>query len=146
MKIVLLRDVAKIGRRHSIVEVPDGYALNSLIPKKDALPATPANVKRVQAMQSMQQSSKEDEVVLLEQMSKQVSSEPLVIVMEANEKGHLFQAVRAADVVKVAAVRGMKITTTQVVVEQVIKECGAHTVALKAHGKTFPLPIIVQAK
>lgn len=146
MKIVLLRDVAKIGRRHSIVEVPDGYALNSLIPKKDALPATPANVKRVQAMQSMQQSSKEDEVVLLEEMSKRVSVEPLVIVMEANEKGHLFQAVRAADVVKVAAVRGMKITTTQVVVEQVIKECGAHTVALKAHGKTFSLPIIVQAK
>ena len=48
MKVILLRDVAKIGRRFEIVEVPDGYALNKLIPKKDAEAATPANVKRIQ--------------------------------------------------------------------------------------------------
>ena len=33
MKVILLRDVAKLGRRFAVVEVPDGFALNQLIPK-----------------------------------------------------------------------------------------------------------------
>ncbi len=52
MKVILLQDVAKIGRRYSIVEVNDGYALNQLMPKKLAEPATPANVARVEKMRS----------------------------------------------------------------------------------------------
>ena len=39
MKVILLQDVAKIGRRSEVVEVPDGYAQNKLIPKGMAQPA-----------------------------------------------------------------------------------------------------------
>ena len=49
MKVILLQDVAKIGKRFETVDVPDGYALNMLIPKRMAEPATPENLKRVDA-------------------------------------------------------------------------------------------------
>ena len=48
MKVILLKDVAKIGRRFEIKEVPDGYALNKLIPKNMAQFATPENIKRIE--------------------------------------------------------------------------------------------------
>ena len=47
MKVILLKDVAKIGRRHEVAEVPDGYALNMLIPKGLAKAGTPENIKKL---------------------------------------------------------------------------------------------------
>jgi large subunit ribosomal protein L9 len=45
MKVVLTRDVKDTGRAYDVVETSDGHALNFLIPKKMAIPATPANLK-----------------------------------------------------------------------------------------------------
>ena len=46
MKVILLRDVAKIGKRFEVKEVPTGHALNFLIPKKLAEPATTEALRR----------------------------------------------------------------------------------------------------
>ena len=62
MKVILLQDVAKIGRRFEIVEVPNGLAQNKLIPQKLATEATDGNVKRVMARnEKLQAQSAADE-------------------------------------------------------------------------------------
>ncbi|MEO0133694.1 MAG: 50S ribosomal protein L9, partial [candidate division WOR-3 bacterium] len=48
MKILLLKDVEKLGKRGDIVEVKDGYARNYLIPKGFAVQATPSIIKHFQ--------------------------------------------------------------------------------------------------
>ena len=48
MKIILLKDAKKIGKKFDIKEVADGYAINMLIPTGIAIPATPANVNMVE--------------------------------------------------------------------------------------------------
>ena len=52
MKVILLQDVAKIGKRSDLVEVPDGYAMNQLIPKRMAETATAQNKKRIAKQQA----------------------------------------------------------------------------------------------
>jgi len=47
MKIILLDDVTKVGRRGEVRDVSDGYARNFLIPKKLALSATAGNLKNL---------------------------------------------------------------------------------------------------
>ena len=47
MKIVLLENVKKLGKKDEIIEVSDGYARNVLIPKKLGLPATAENLNNV---------------------------------------------------------------------------------------------------
>ena len=46
MKVILLRDVARLGRKGTVADVPTGYAMNQLIPSKSAAPATPENLKK----------------------------------------------------------------------------------------------------
>ena len=146
MKVILLRDVAKIGKRYEIVEVPDGFALNKLIPKKDAEAATPVNVKRVLNMRQKSSSDKADILASLKQITLDLSSEVLMVPMQANEKGHLFQSVHTDDVVGAAARRGVTIAKEYISFAQPIKSTGEHQVQLKNQGETFLLPIMVVPK
>lgn len=48
MKVILKRDVAKVGRKNEIKNVADGYARNSLIPQGLAVPATAENLAKIE--------------------------------------------------------------------------------------------------
>lgn len=146
MKIILLRDVAKIGRRYEIVNVADGLALNKLIPKGDAKQATPENVKRVENMRAKGEANKADLVSSLKGMADIFVTEPLVITMDANEQGHLFKGVNADEVIAAAKGRGVNVPKEHLVVDNHLKSIGEHSVSLKAENKTFTFPIIVKAK
>ena len=45
MKVILLQDVKKVGKKGSIVEVSDGYGTNFLLPKKLAVLATKTSLE-----------------------------------------------------------------------------------------------------
>ncbi len=132
MKVILLRDVAKIGRRSEIVDLPDGYALNQLIPKKWAEPATPANMKKIATMKataSLNDKLGDDQfqaaVASLHTATLQI------IGGQANEQGHLFKAVHEADVIAAAKAQAIIILPTQVEIKTPIKSLGSHEIILK---------------
>ena len=47
MKVILLKQVKKIGDKNEIKQVADGYARNFLIPKKLAILATKSNLEEL---------------------------------------------------------------------------------------------------
>ena len=146
MKVILLRDVARIGKRFEIKEVPDGFALNKLIPACDAEPATPANVKRVMEKHKNDVRSRDLEVSSGKAIAEACAALPLSIAMEANDQGHLFQAVHASDIVKAAALRSLVIPEASLKLTTPIKSIGAHTVTLHTPAKDFEVALIVTAK
>lgn len=146
MKVILLRDVARIGKRFEIVNVPDGYALNKLIPQKDAEAATPVNVKRVQEKAKLSTKNKEDEVSAIKLIVSACVEKPLQIKMEANEQGHLFQAVHVSDIVAAAKALGLDIPAQFIKIEETIKEVGNAKVTLATADFQSFLPVEVIAK
>lgn len=136
MKVILLQDVAKIGRRGEIAEVPNGYAQNKLIPKGMAKPATPANLKQTQALQAQAAASQANTETEFQALSKQLADVTVTVSVDANENGHLFQAVKAEEVVAAAAEQGITIPQSSIVFTQPIKSIGLHSVTLK-HGASL---------
>ena len=61
MKVILLDDVAAVGRRGEVRDVSDGYARNFLIPKQLALSASAGNLKNLDHIKK-QQEAKADRV------------------------------------------------------------------------------------
>lgn len=144
MKVILLQDVAKIGRRHEVVEVPNGYAMNQLIPSKKAEPATPANMKKISKVHAQMAASASNMEAVFTAAKDALAAEALEIPAEMNEQEHLFQAVNDTDVVAAAEAKGIAITSGMVGFPEVIKSAGEHTVTLQhgAHSAPFTISVI----
>ena len=71
MKIILLQDVKGVGKRFEEKNVSDGYATNFLIPKKLAVPISPATLDMVRKMKEGSEKKKvEEEKVQNEKLAK----------------------------------------------------------------------------
>jgi large subunit ribosomal protein L9 len=146
MKVILLRDVAKIGRRGQVIEISDGYAQNQLIPKKWAEPATPTNLKKITNLAVTAKAQDDAKQAEFEAAAKILSSTRLVIKGDANMQGHLFKAVHEEDIITAAAALGAKLERRWVGVPSPIKSLGQHTILLKREKQEVACMIEVISK
>ena len=144
MKVILLQDVANIGLRYEVRDVPRGHALNLLIPQKKALPATTENIKRLESRMAKVTADKEAARANFSDVAERIAGTTQTITMEANDKGHLFQGLKADDIASSLGEAGFAVTPAQVKLNAPIKEIGEHTITL-ADGDdttTFTLNIV----
>mgnify|MGYP001600522421 FL=1 len=87
MKIILLKDVPKVGRRYDVKDVADGYALNLLIPKGLAKIATPDAVKKIEETKKNDLTQKKIQEELLLKSLESIKNITLVIKGKANGQG-----------------------------------------------------------
>lgn len=143
MKVILLRDVAKIGRRYEIVDVPNGYALNKLIPQKLAEAATPAGLKRVAILKQKTSDQKDGQLKELEEIKEKLAGKKIVIKVEANEKGHLFKGISAKDISENAQALEVSLSEENIVIKEPIKTLGEHKVLLRVLEKEIEIDLEV---
>lgn len=131
MKVILLQDVARIGKKCELKEVPTGHALNFLIPRNMAEPATPENVKRLKERQARAaEETLQDEVSFKAALEK-LGAAPVVMQVEANEQGHLFKGIKAEDISAHLKHEGIAITAQHIHMEAPIKEVGDHEISVQ---------------
>ena len=146
MKVILLQDVAKIGRRSEIVEVPNGYALNKLFPQKLAEEATPANIKRVVAQAAKIAESKAGAESQVSAALSELANTTVEVMASANEQGHLFESLKPSAIVAAVAKHGVTITEAEITIVKPIKEIGVHTVSLVEGDVTGEIKVEVKAE
>lgn len=144
MKIILLKDIAKIGRRFDVVEVPDGFAMNQLVPKRMAEAATPANLKRVEKRAAGIVANQEGSKQRFDTALATLKTTTVKIVADANEKDHLFKAVHERDIVEAAVATGVDIDASMLTIDTPIKALGLHEVWLTqgAEKASFSVEVI----
>lgn len=137
MKVLLIKDVKGIGRAHDEVNAADGYALNYLIPKKLAVPATPGAVKEAKTRRKQVVDREALDTALLAQGIAALADAKITITMKANEKGHLYDAVGEKEIM-LAAKEQARIELPEGVIklEKPIKELGTFDVPVSA-GEAF---------
>jgi large subunit ribosomal protein L9 len=146
MKVILLQDVAKIGKRSDLVEVPDGYALNQLIPKHMAEAATKQNKKRIEKLQAAAESNKEADQARFAAAQTALTEKTIQVPAEVNDKGHAFKAVSEQDIAEAAQAAGVDVEAAMLVVGMPIKEVGEHTIELVRGDNTASITIEVIKK
>jgi large subunit ribosomal protein L9 len=147
MKVILLQDVAKIGRRTEVVEVPNGYAMNQLIPNKKAEPATPANMKKISKVHAAVAAGAADVEAVFAAAKAGLAAATLEIAADMNEQDHMFQALTADEIVAAAGVAGTVVPADAIVFAEPIKSAGEHEVTLSmgVHTAAFTINVVKKA-
>lgn len=147
MKVILLKDVAKIGRRFEVVVVPDGYALNKLIPNKMAIPATPENLKRQMNVSSKQEENKVHDATAFKETLTLLKDIEVTIQVDANAEGGMFQSLKKTAIVEaVQSATQATLDPEHIMLQTPIKSLGEHIVPLKSGNIEGSVTLHVIAK
>jgi large subunit ribosomal protein L9 len=100
MKVILLQDVKKVGKKGSVVEVSDGYGTNFLIPNKLAVKVTKTSLEIKKTQDDNK--AKEEEMKKEEALALKEKIKELVLEIEAGvgKEGKLFGNVSSKEVVE----------------------------------------------
>lgn len=145
MKIILLKDIKKIGKKYEIKEVADGYALNSLIPSMAAVPATPSFIKGIEAKMKKETLLKEDFKKAFEYAVSKLPDGKLHLSGKVNEKRHLFAGIHEDQIIDgFKKETGVVLSLEHFNLDKPIKEIGEHTIELKMDGEKYKLNILIK--
>ena len=134
MKVILLEDVSKVGRRGEVRDVSDGYARNFLIPKKLALGATAGNLKNLDHIKKQANAKADRAKSDAEGVRAQIEALAYEERRQASEEGKLFGSVTSQDLVDFLAKHGVKVERRRVQLDEPIKTLGETSVSVRLHA------------
>lgn len=147
MKIVLLKDVAKIGRSGDIKEVSDGYARNFLIPNKLAALATSSILGKIEAEKKSKEHKEVEETNKAKVLADKLKSIEVKVPLKAGEDGKPFGSVTTTKIIASLKKAGFDIEKSQVLLEDNIKTLGAHDVKLNlGHGISATIKVVAESE
>ena len=130
MKVILLQDVADLGKKFEIKEVADGHANNLLIPKGFVKPATKEALEWVALQQEIAAKKAEEGLKKIQGVASQLDDLEVQIAVKVGDKGQLFEAVNAQKIVDRLKEMGFEVKKDQVKLQEPIKELGEYPVKI----------------
>ncbi|MGD0328167.1 MAG: 50S ribosomal protein L9 [Minisyncoccia bacterium] len=147
MKIILLKDIKGIGQAHDAVETKDGYALNYLIPKKLAIPATPVALQEAEMRRKQMKDRAVLNVALAAQNIASLAEAHIVITAKANEKGHLYDAVGEQEIkMAVKEQAHIDLPENAIKIEKPLKELGTFDIPIATADTFGKFSITIEAE
>ena len=140
MKVILLQDVAKVGKKFDIKEVNDGYGRNFLIAQGKARAVTDSSKEAIEKLKAgLDTAKKVQDDLLLMNLSK-ISETVLTVKAKANPEGHLFAGVHKKEIVA-ALLDQMHISLSEELIdlEKPIKKAGKYEVVIGPSGQQVKL-------
>lgn len=143
MRIIFTKDIARVGRRGEIKEVPDGYAMNFLISRGLAEKATPDKEAKIKEEALKRNGVKDADIARMKQVALQFKKDPLPLTGQRNEKGVLFSALGPKDIARALSDKGVTIPPQWIYEKTHLKEAGLHEVILSVHGQKVTLAVSI---
>ena len=132
MRVILQKEVEKLGAPGDVVEVADGYARNFLIPRKMAAPATKGGAKHAERLKRAHEDRVKKSVQEARQLAEKLSTSPIRLTARAGEDGRLFGSITPAQIEKELEASGVQIDRKHFHVDP-IRSVGTHEVVVQLH-------------
>ncbi len=125
MRVVLMKDVEKLGKEGDVIEVKPGYARNYLLPKKLAVEATPANLKLAEKKRAERLKREQEKINQMKSLAEKLNEVKLTFYKKAGEKNRLFGSVTSKDIVEALQnIYNIELDKKNIHLEHPIKELG----------------------
>ena len=147
VKVILTKDVPKLGKTGEMKTVADGYAQNYLIPQKLAVSASGGAYRAYQHDIASREDKRQRERADAEIAATRVASTTLTMGVKVGEGGKLYGSINTQDIAEALGRRGIVVDKHKIELDQPIKSLGTYKVAVKVYaGMTPEVTIIVEPK
>jgi large subunit ribosomal protein L9 len=146
MKVILLKNIPKVGNAFEVKDVKPGYARNFLIPEGLAEIATDAAIAQIEERRTKESAANEAALAEATEHIAALDGKSITLSEKANEKGHLFAGIHHAEII--AAIQeqlSINLMEEHILTEEAIKETGEHAVEIGNDAVKATLTLIVNA-
>lgn len=134
MKVILLEDVKKLGKKGDVVEVSDGYARNYVIPRKLGLEATSKNMNDLKLQNANKEKVAKENLDAAKAFAEQMEKEHVVVSIKGGEGGRTFGSVSSKEIAQAYKEQcGKEIDKKKIILPEPIKNFGVYEVGVKLH-------------
>ena len=139
MEIILLKDIDKVGSKHEVVTVKDGYGRNYLIPQGLALIANDTNMRRLNDLRRREQAQEAKMLGHYQEIASKLEGVTLKIGAKAGTSGKIFGSITALQIAGALKDQfGVEVDRRKVVLPDEIKNIGNYTGSLNLHPEVQP--------
>jgi len=146
MKVLLIEDVAGVGKAGEIKKVADGYARNYLIPKGLAVLARPGVARQAKERRQAEGRKASWQAADAQALAQQMAQLTLTFKVKAGEQDKLYGSITSGNIVEELEKQlGRELDRRKVLLDQPIKQLGSHQVAVKLSSDiTTEVTVIVE--
>ncbi len=134
MKIILLQDEKKLGKKGEIIEVSEGYARNCILPKKIGVEATPKNLNDLKLQKANDAKLAQEQLDAAKELAKVLETKQVVVKMKAGEGGKTFGSISSKEIVaEFKAQHGIELDKKKIMLTDSLRSFGNYEVSVKLH-------------
>ncbi len=133
MKVILKKDVEKLGRKGDVVNVAPGFGRNYLLPRNMAIEVTPTNLKMIEIEKQSLLKKMEQERQSFQDLIRRLKDVTLTFNRKSGEKDVIFGSVSAGDIKEALDALGFEVEKKKIMLDEPIKRLGNFTVPVKVY-------------
>jgi large subunit ribosomal protein L9 len=136
MKVILLEDVNKVGKKGDMVEAADAYARNVLIRRNLAVEANGKTINDLKLKKANDEKVAEENLEKAKALKEKLDESSVIVKAKTGEGDRLFGSISGKEVAEAAKEQlGIELDRRKIVVENPIKTIGTMSVVVKLHPK-----------
>jgi large subunit ribosomal protein L9 len=133
MKVILLQEVKKVGKKGDVIEASDGYARNFLFPRKLAQEASDSNMHILNNKIENERKLKLAELEAAQKLAGELKGKEITIKAKAGDNGKLFGAITSKDVAQLIKEQYKIDIDKKKIVMDTIKLAGGYEIDVKLY-------------
>ena len=134
MKIILLQDEKKLGKKGDIIEASEGYARNFILPKKIGVEATPQNMNNLKLQKANEDKKAKELLEAAKALAADLETKQIIVKIKAGEGGRAFGSVSTKEIAAAFKEQHkLEIDKKKIQLPDSLKTFGTHEVPVKLH-------------
>lgn len=134
MKIILLQDEKKLGKKGDIIEASDGYARNYILPKKIGVEATPKNMNDLKLQKANADKLAKEQLDAAKELAAVLETKIVEVKIKAGEGGKAFGSVSSKEIATACKEQhDIELDKKKLLLPEALKNFGMYEVNVKLH-------------
>lgn len=134
MKIILLQDEKKLGKKGDIIDASEGYARNYILPKKIGVEATSKNLNDLKLKKANEERIAKEQLEAAKALAADLESRLILVKIKAGEGGRTFGSVSSKEIAAACLEQhNIVIDKKKIQLPESLKNFGNYEVMMKLH-------------